>query len=151
MSITLRGYVFPNEVDRILKAPGGPVGAVVRKLAMDTARHAEAISISELGNRHPSDAPRTGKFARSWEVKVESDPQSGFKYVVKNRKKQAATLESGSRPHEIKARKAKFLRFKSRKTGKWVTVKVVYHPGQKTGYKILERALIRSVRENLRT
>jgi len=139
---TVRSVIYPNEIDRILKKPGGPVGVEVRRACLAIADEGEQIARRELGNRHPADAPRTGRYARSFAVKVETDPVAGFAYRVENTAAYAAVLELGARPHEIKARRARFLRFRSRKTGQWVTVKAVNHPGLPKGYAILQRALL---------
>jgi hypothetical protein len=140
-----RGVIYPNEIDRIVRAPGGPVGVVVRRLALDIAANAEEIAKNELGRRDPADAPRSGRYARSFSVKVDTHA-SGFQYVVANKAPYAAILEFGSRPHEIKARKAKYLRFRSRTDGQWRVVKAVSHPGQAIPYNIMRRATEKAIR-----
>jgi hypothetical protein len=142
---TVRSVIYPNEIDRIIRKPGGPVGVVIRRFSLDIAKNAEDIARAELGNRHPSDAPRTGRYARSFSVKVETNP-NGYQFVVANNAKQAAVLELGSQAHTIKPRRAKYLRFRSRKDGQMKTVKVVNHPGQKIGYFIMRRATAQAVR-----
>lgn len=149
MAVTVtRPVVFPSEIDRILRKPGGPVGVTIRRMSLDIAKEAATIARSELGNRHPSDAPRTGQYAKAFRVEVETTGNS-FAFVVRNNKRYAHVLEEGSKPHEIRARKAKYLRFISRKTGQWVRVKVVQHPGQREGYHILWRATEKVVRASL--
>lgn len=142
-SIT-RAVVYPNEIDRIMKMPGGPVGVRVRRLALDIVEEGQKIADAELG-KHPYDHKRTGNYRRRFRVEVQRNAARGFEFVVMNNAKYAAVLEKGSSPHEIRARKAQYLRFRSRRTGMWVTVKAVRHPGQKRPYKILERAMMRAV------
>lgn len=145
----VRTAIYPTEITRILKAPGGPVGVEIRRFALTAAAIAEQSARRELGNRHPSDAPRSGRYARSFEVKVENYPADsiGFQYVIRNRAKYSEVLEYGSRPHRIYAKGAfqrkntKFLRFRSRTDGQWRMVRYVNHPGQRTGYYILWRAV----------
>lgn len=151
MAVTaFRPIIYPNEIDRIVRKPGGPVGVVVRRLSLNIAANAEQIAQRELGNRHPSDARRTGRYARSFTVKVENHP-SGFQFVVANKTPYSAVLELGSQPHQIKARRAKVLRFRSRKDGQMKSVKVVSHPGQKLGYNILRRAMTKAISDYPRT
>lgn len=143
-----RGIIYPAEIDRILRMPGGPVGVKIRRISLDIAAEAQAIARRELGNRHPSDAKRTGNYARKFRVTVERTA-GGYEFVISNPTKYASVLEGGSVPHKIEARRAKYLRFRSRKTGQMVTVKVVSHPGQKQGYFILSRATQTVVRKSL--
>jgi hypothetical protein len=126
----MRPLIFPREIDRILKMPGGPVGKSVRSISMDIAKEGEILARRKLGNRHPSDAPRTGRYARSFAVRVETN-SSGFAFLVENTAKYAAVIEEGSKPHTITARRAKYLVFRSRQTGRVVRKKVVFHPGTK--------------------
>jgi hypothetical protein len=147
----VRTAIYPTEITRILKMPGGPVGVEIRRFALGAAAIAEASARRELGNRHPADAPRSGRYARSFEVKVENYPADniGFQYVIRNRAPYSAVLEFGSRRHDIYAKRvyggkgkgAKLLRFRSRKDGQWRAVFAVDHPGQRTGYYILWRAV----------
>lgn len=145
MPVTTRAVIFPNEIDRIIRKPGGPVGVVIRRFSLDIAKNAEEIARRELGNKHPSDAPRTGRYARSFSVTVETNP-AGYQYVVANKAPYAAVLELGSKAHQIKPRRAKYLRFRSRRDGQMKTVKVVNHPGQKIGYFIMQRATAQAIR-----
>lgn len=149
MATITRAIVYPAEIDRILRMPGGPVGVSVRRLSLNIAKEAETIARRELGNRHPSDAKRTGNYARRFRVEV-TRAAGGFEFIISNNAKYAAVLEEGSRPHEIRAKRAKYLRFRSRRTGQMVTVKVVNHPGQKKGYFILKRATEIAVRRTIR-
>lgn len=134
------GRTFPNEIDRILNAPGGPIGRESRQLALQIARNAEAMATMKLG-KHPGDRPRTGEFARGFQVRVAG--RSTEFYVV-NTKPYAAALEAGARPHIIRARKTT-LRFRGR-DGRWRNVKLVRHPGN-AAYRILENAALAAMRQ----
>lgn len=147
MAEVTRAVIYPAEIDRILKMPGGPVGVSVRRLSLNIAKNAEQLAKNELG-KHPMDAKRTGNYARRFGVRVERTG-GGFEFHVYNNAKYAAVLELGSRPHEIRARRAKYLRFRGR-DGRWRNVKIVRHPGQERGYFILRRATEKAVRETLR-
>lgn len=144
---TIRTVIYPNEIDRILRMPGGPIGVQVRRLSLNIAEEAESIARTELGNRSPYDQPRTGRYARSFRVEVERNDRTGYEFVVSNKTPYAATLEEGSVPHPISARRVKWLRFRDRRDGQWRTVKVVSHPGQRTGYAILKRGMQIAVRK----
>jgi hypothetical protein len=126
-----RAILYPNEISRILTMPGGPVGVAVRSICLDIAKEGEVQARKKLGNRHPSDSPRTGRYAKSFAVRVKRVPVTGFEFIVENTAKYAAIIEGGSKPHEIRARRAKYLVFRSRQTGQVVRRKVVFHPGTK--------------------
>lgn len=134
------GRVYPNEVDRIFNAPGGPIGKEARAVAIDAAHIGETLARMQLG-KHPMDQPRTGKYARSFWVKVLGRSTS---FEVSNRTPYAAALETGSRPHAIRARRVSHLRFRDR-TGQWRRVKIVRHPGN-PAFRILERSMILAMR-----
>lgn len=141
-----RGIIYPNEIDRIMKMPGGPIGKVVRRMCLDIAAEAEADAQVKTIRKSPHDAPRSGRYVKAFAVKVHTNPVSGFEFTVENTRPYAAILELGSKPHKIKARKAKLLRFRSRQTGQWVMVKAVDHPGMPKGWHVLENAMIKVVR-----
>lgn len=143
-----RVVIYPNELDRILKKPGGPVGIRVRRLCLDIAAEGERIGKAELGNRSPYDKRRTGNYVRRFRVNVETSARYGFEYTVSNNAKYAAVLEEGSKPHVIRARRVKYLRFRDRQ-GVWRRVRAVSHPGQRQGYHILWRATQTVVRKSL--
>jgi hypothetical protein len=63
----------------------------------------------------------------------------GGKIIVSNAARHAKFLEHGTRPHVIRARRARYLRFFWRKVGRLVFFKSVNHPGTRP-YKFLERA-----------
>lgn len=135
------GRVYPNEIDRIFTLPGGTLGREARATALQTARNAEILSRQKLG-KNPNDKPRTGKLARSWEVKVLGRSTT---FTVLNRAPYAAPIEKGARPHAIRAKKVSHLRFRGR-DGRWRTVKMVRHPGN-AAYRLLETAAVIAVRQ----
>lgn len=118
------GRVYPNEINRILYKPGGDVGKAVRRVALDIAAEAKRTALVVYG-RHPSDAPRTGKLARSYRVEVIPGTN---KFIVRNPVKYAAAMEFGAKPHEIRPRKKTYLRFIDRQ-GRARRAVIVHHPG----------------------
>lgn len=144
-----RVVLYPNEIDRILRMPGGPPGVRIRRFCLDVTATARRQAQAELGRRSKYDQPRTGKYAKSFTVTVEPNAISGYQFVIANKVPYASVLESGSTgPYEIRARRKKYLRFRSRKDGQWRRVKAVMHPGVKDGYHILESALKRVLRRD---
>lgn len=135
------GRVFPNEVDRIINYPGGPVGKEARALALQIARNASTLANIRLG-RHPGDKPRTKKYERGFKVKVVGRTTE---FEVTNSVPYANVIESGARPHDIRARRVSNLQFRDR-SGRWRKVKVVRHPGS-PAFKILETAAFVAVRQ----
>lgn len=143
--------VYPNEIDRILRKPGGPIGVKLRSICLDIATEAERLTLIEVG-KDPRDAPRTGKMAKAWAVTVETYHGfgAGYAFVVKNTKQYAKYVDEGSNgPYQIKARNKKYLRFKDR-SGRWRTVMVVTHPGLRNPYHILRRATRSTISKRLR-
>jgi len=134
------GRVFPNEIDRMLNAPSGPIGKEARAIALDTAHIGETLARMKMG-KHPGDAPRTGQYARSFWVKVLGRSTN---YEVSNRAPHAAAQETGSRPHAIRARRVSHLKFRDR-TGQWRRVKMVRHPGN-PALRILETSMVLAMR-----
>jgi hypothetical protein len=134
------GRVFPNEVDRLFNAPGGPIGKEVRAVAIEAARIGEILAEMQLG-KHPMDAQRTGRYKRSFQVKVVG---RSTHFELSNKTPYAAALESGSRPHAIRAKRVKNLQFRDR-TGAWRRVKMVRHPGN-PAFRIMERSIILAMR-----
>lgn len=130
------GRVFPNEIDRIFKLPGGPIGKEVRATAIQIAIEAQRLTVSRTG-KHPGDRPRTGNLARSWKVRVVG---SSTNFEVYNTKKYAASQELGALPHQIRARKVSHLQFKGR-DGRWRRVKMVQHPGNPALYILRDAAI----------
>lgn len=139
------GRVFPNEIDRLFNAPGGPIGREARQLALQVANNAATLTRQKLG-KNPNDKPRTGKLARSWTVKVAG---RSTEFEVANTAGYSAAIEKGARPHAIRARRVSHLRFKGR-DGRWRTVKMVRHPGN-AAYRLLETAAVVSVRQRYGT
>ena len=135
------GRTYPNEIDRILHAPGGDVGREIRKLALLIADEARRQAELTFG-RHPGDAPRTGKLAASYQVKVIPGTNS---FVVRNPRKYAAAMEKGARAHEIRARRTEYLQFRGR-DGRWRRVKLVKHPGSVGRNTLLTASRVATVR-----
>lgn len=118
------GRTYPNEIDRILKYPGGDVGKECRRVALATADEAARVTLLTLGH-HPGDAPRTLRLATSYRVEVISGTNQ---FIVKNPVKYAAAIEKGARAHDIRPRRTSYLQFRGR-DGRWRKIKVVHHPG----------------------
>lgn len=118
------GRTFPNEIKRILSAPGGDVGKEVRAVALDIATEAKRSAIAVFG-KHPGDKPRTGDLAKSYQVKV--IPGTNH-FTVTNPKKYAAAMEFGAIPHNITPRRVTYLQFRDR-NGHLRKLKLVRHPG----------------------
>lgn len=136
---------YPNEMERMLRMPGGMVGRHLNKIARTTAIRAGAIARTQLKQR-------TGRYASGFRVETVVAPYPyGFKFVVVNRTtgqnpkraaSYAATIEFGSASHRISARTpaVKKLRFYWPDQDRWVTTSEVIHPGTKA-YGILRIAL----------
>lgn len=139
----VRLVLYPNELDRLLRSPGGPVGRHIVKLAKETA--AEAERRARAGSE-----PRvlTGRYAANFRVETDFTGPNGFTVRVRNattgqnprrRTSYAGVIETGSQAHPIRPRDSNgYLRFKVK--GRWVTVKAVAHPGTKPR-NILREAL----------
>lgn len=92
---------------------------------------------------------------RSWDLRTKTratvDPVA-FTGRISNPTKQAVFIEVGTKPHVIKPRRARVLRFYSARFGSWVHSKGVNHPGTKgrwifkhaaeVGRHELERAMV---------
>jgi hypothetical protein len=76
---------------------------------------------------------RTGQTAAAWVVKAAAEGVS-----VENPSPVAAMLDRGTRPHEIRARRARALRFRA--GGRTVFARRVMHPGTRPLY-FVERTL----------
>lgn len=140
--------VYPNEIQRILNKPGGPIGVRIRSICLDIASEAERLTVAETG-KNPMDKPRSGRMARSWAVMVETYGP-GYAFVVKNTAKYARFVDEGTvGGYQIKARKAKYLRFRDR-SGQWRVVKAVTHPGIRNPYHILRRSTRSVLQRRLR-
>ena len=122
---------YPTELDRVLRAPGGPVGRHINLVARSVAAEAQRIAI-ERG------LVRSERYARGFKVEVSPDPQSGFYFTVVYRTtgqkprrtgSYAAVIEYGSKPHIIKPRKASGWLIFRMPDGRYVKTKMVNHPG----------------------
>lgn len=117
------GKTYPNEIKRVLYSPGGDVGREARACALEIAQEARRSAVATFGH-HPSDQPRTGRLANSYQVRV---IEGTNQFIVRNPLKYAAAMEFGARPHVIRARK-RYLQFRGR-NGRWRRVTYVNHPG----------------------
>lgn len=86
--------------------------------------------------RHPVFTPRTGELQRATTTRIVMNKRRKV-LKVQNRKKYAAAIDKGSKPHLIVARNAPYLVFQV--NGHWVRKKSVWHPGTKP-YRFLENA-----------
>lgn len=100
--------------------------------------------------RYPEFTPRTGRLQRSTKARVVRT--AGGKLLrLTNDRKYAPAIDGGARPHVIRPKRRRFLRFRGR-DGNWVFARKVNHPGNKP-YKFLyraHRAAGRVVERNLR-
>lgn len=87
--------------------------------------------------RHPGFKPRTGRLQKATKHRVVRTA-GGKVLKLTNTRKYAASIDLGARPHVIRPRRRKFLRFRGR-DGNWVFARKVNHPGNKP-YKFLYRA-----------
>ena len=135
------GRTFPNEIDRLFTAPGGDLGREARRIALEVA----TVASEDEARRphHPADKPKTGRLARSYQVKVEGRSTT---FSVSNRAPYAADIEFGTRPHRIRARRVSTLRFRGR-DGRWRNIQIVKHPGN-PAYRVLEQAALKVVARN---
>lgn len=129
------GKTYPNEIQRILFMPGGPIGKECRSVALAIAEEAKRNAIVTYG-RHPGDAPRTGRLANAYQVKVIPGTNQ---FIVRNPLKYAAAMEFGAKPHTIYARRTTYLSFTGR-DGRHRHVKMVRHPGS-VGHYTLTNAM----------
>lgn len=129
------GRTYPNEIKRILEAPGGDVGKECRRVALLIAEEAKRQAEATYG-KHPGDRPRTGALAKAYRVTVIPGTNQ---FQVTNPKKYAAAMEKGARRHDIRARRVSNLRFKGR-DGRWRTVKLVRHRGSAARNTLLTSA-----------
>lgn len=135
--------LYPTELDRVLRAPGGPVGRYTNYVARSIAAEAQANANLRIKRR-------TGRYAAGFKVQVEREPVNGFQFTVTNsttgldprrRRSYAGVLEFGSAPHLIRPRPTNraggYLVFTV--DGHKIVTKVVRHPGTKP-YNILRDA-----------
>jgi hypothetical protein len=136
---------YPSELDRLLKAPGGPVGRHVNYVARGVAETARQIA-RERG------LVRTGRYVRGFKVEVQPDATYGFVFYVVNRvtgqdprrkESYAGVIEFGSVKHPIRPRRRdKWLVFRL-PDGRMVKTKLVNHPGTQPQH-VLRDAMIRA-------
>jgi hypothetical protein len=103
---------------------------------LDEANEAAGLAAEEIVRRYPGFNPRTGKTQKATKHKI-IRLGSGRLLQIQNDSKIAAILDGGSRPHIIRARNAKALRFMTR--GGVVFRRSVNHPGTRP-YKTFYRA-----------
>lgn len=105
---------------------------MVEKETADAAEHIEAHV-----EAHPTFKPRTGNLQRQTKARVINRGGKTLVIRAENKAPYANPIESGARPHVIRARKGGSLRF--RVGGRMVFAKAVNHPGNKP-YRFLYRA-----------
>jgi hypothetical protein len=109
-------------------------------IVMATEQEVRKVLVN-LGRRTrkevPRGLPRPGNVPKKTKTRILwSKRRAALR--VSNRAKQARILEHGSRAHVIRARRARFLRF--RRGGQTVFRRAVFHPGTRP-YRFLDRAL----------
>lgn len=125
----------------------GPISLVQVRKAHDnfkTRHHTMVQRVAEEAGKfakqyvkdHPTFTPRTGTLQKRTGYKV-LIRRNGKVLRIQNATPYAAAIDQGARPHVIKPRNARALRFVVR--GKVVFTKRVMHPGNKP-YKFLYRA-----------
>jgi hypothetical protein len=98
-------------------------------------RRAAEVGVVEV-QRNPQFKPRTGALQKATQGKV-IRRRNGSVVRLQNRKAYAAPIDKGAKPHVIRARRKKALRFVGR--GGVVFRRSVNHPGNKP-YRFLSRA-----------
>jgi hypothetical protein len=111
---------------------------MLNKEAADAAKHAE-----NQVYQSPKFKPRTGNLQASTNAKVVK-LANGRKIVVKNKAKYAAAIDLGAKPHLIRPKRARALRFVAR-GGQVVFARLVRHPGNRP-YRFLWRATFSAYR-----
>lgn len=135
--------LYPNELDRLLRSPGGPVGRYLVKLGREVVEEASKLAFNRNAPR-----ARTGRYARNFRMETDFSGPNGFTIRVRNattgqtprrRSSYAGVIETGSVAHVIRPRRTDgYLRFFYK--GRWITVKEVKHPGTRP-YWVLKDAL----------
>lgn len=97
----------------------------------------------EFVRRYPGFKPRTGKLQAATEWKTVR-LSSGRLLRITNPKAYASSIDSGARPHVIRPRRKKALRFRGANGG-WVFARQVNHPGNRP-YKTFYRATFSAYR-----
>jgi hypothetical protein len=113
-------------------------GKSMIRAAVDAAAQEAADDALLRSNQSPEFRPRTGALQAATTASV-LRLKSGAKIVLKNAKAYAAAIDRGARPHVIRPRRAKMLRFVA--GGGVVFARKVNHPGNRA-YRFLYRAAI---------
>lgn len=111
--------IYKDRVHFVLREPGGLVYPYIEKKAKQVVRLAKA----QVG-------VDTGQLKASIGYTIRGGSPVYAKITASN--KVAMMHHEGTKPHIIKPRKGKALRFQSR--GKMVVTKKVYHPGTKANH-----------------
>lgn len=108
---------YDSVIDHMLRAPTGTVGRYIDRKGVSTER----LAVAQVGKE-------TYDLVRSISRKTESAPY-GVKVTISAWDRKAMMHHEGTRPHIIRPRNAKVLRFKV--GGKVVYASLVRHPGTK--------------------
>ena len=116
------------------KAVIAKTNTAIAEVAVETGQAAVAYA-----NSHPRFTPRSGDLQRANEYRVVRTPGGRIVRVL-NKKKYAAAIDQGARPHDIHPKVGhEYLHFKG-KFG-WVRTRRVKHPGNKP-YRFLHGATL---------
>jgi hypothetical protein len=114
---------------RFLEANKRAIAGELKRAGKEGLRHV---------SRFPRFRPRTGALQRATRFKTRRT-RGGGRLRLFNRKRYAGAIDQGARPHVIRPRRARFLRFYWPKVGRVVFFRRVNHPGNKP-YHFLWRA-----------
>jgi hypothetical protein len=112
------------------------LAAECQKMEREGAETAGEHAIDHV-NKYNTFRRRTGHLQRSTTARVRR--VRGHLLTLDNSARYADPIDTGARPHKIRARRAKYLRFFWKKTGRWMYLKSVNHPGNRP-YKFMYRA-----------
>jgi hypothetical protein len=107
------------------------------RLLDDVARRGGDVALGHV-QHHADFKRRTGQLQDTTDYRVVK-LKSGRILRITNPKKYAPSIDTGARPHIIRPRNAKVLRFFSKKAGRVVFARFVRHPGNRP-YKFLYNA-----------
>ena len=93
---------------------------------------------------NPGYTHRTGALGKASKYEVKGGPKAKTLRLL-NRKRYAAPIDKGARPHRITARRKPLLRFFWAKQGRWFSGKSVNHPGNRA-YRFLWRGHMKAYR-----
>jgi hypothetical protein len=127
----MRSPINLSDVHRAHGMVVSRTGLAVQKRAHDAGKFAQ-----NYVQVHPTFKPQTGNLQRKTGYKV-AVRRGGKTLFISNSAKYAGAIDQGARPHVIRPRKAKALRFVV--GGKVVFARKVNHPGNKP-FKFLYRA-----------